>query len=70
MPDIPHDFVAWRVEAVAECDGQLDHAQAGTDVTAGLGDDVDQPAAHLVGQELELVALQSPDILRSPNELK
>ena len=67
MAHVPHDLVARRVEAVAERNGQLDHAQAGADVTAGLGNDVDQPAAHLVGEGLELVAPQAPDIFRPPN---
>src|SRR3989454_6467753 len=70
MAHVPHDLVAGRVEAVPQRHGQLDYAQAGADVTAGLRDDVDQPAAHLVREGLELVARQAPDVFGSTDELK
>src|SRR2546426_2142867 len=70
MAHIPHDLVAGRVEAVAERHGQLDHAQAGADVTAGLGDDVDQPSAHLVREGLQPVAPQAPDVCGTYDRLK
>src|SRR5207244_12291173 len=70
MAHVPHDLVAGRVEAVPQRHGQLDYAQAGADVTAGLRDDVDQPAAHLVRERLELVARQALDVRRTYDRLK
>src|SRR5206468_2686468 len=67
---VPHDAIARRVEAVAQGDGELDDAQPGPDVPPRLRDDLDQAAAHLVGEGLELVARQAPDILGTPNGLK
>src|SRR2546425_573713 len=70
MAHVPYDLVARRVEAVAKRDGQLDHSQAGADVPAGLGHDVDQPAAHLVREGLQLILRQRPDVFRSVNPLE
>ncbi len=56
VADVPHDPVAGGVEAVAQRHRQLDHAQPRADMAAGLGHDLDQPVAHLVGEGLELVA--------------
>ena len=67
---VPHDLVAWRVEAVGERHGQLDHAEAGTDVTARLGYDVDQPASDFVGEGLELVLRKSLDVCGTCDRLK
>ena len=39
-----------RVELVEQRDAQLDHAEAGADVAAGLGHALDQPLADLLGQ--------------------
>jgi hypothetical protein len=39
---------------------QLDHAEAGTEVTAGLADGVEQLLAQLIGEWLELRLAQPP----------
>src|SRR3989441_11343301 len=70
MAHVPHDLVAGRVEAVPQRHGQLDYARAGADVTAGLRDDVDQPAAHLVREGLELVPGKPLDVRRTGDRLK
>src|SRR3989441_9392092 len=70
MAHVPHDLVAGRVEAVPQRHGQLDYAQARADVTAGLRDDVDQPAAHLVREGLELVPGKPLDVRRTGDRLK
>src|SRR5207253_2916466 len=43
VPHVPDDAVARRVEDVQQRDRELDHAEPRADVTAGLGDDVDEP---------------------------
>ena len=70
VADVPHDPVARRVEAMTQRHRQLDDAQPRADVAPRLGHHVDQAAAHLVGERLELVARQAPDILGTTNGLK
>src|SRR2546430_13650306 len=49
----PHDAIARRVEAVAQGDRQLHDAEPGPDVPPRLRDDLDQAAAHVVGERLD-----------------
>jgi len=67
---VPHDLVARGVEAVTQRHGELDDAEPGADVAPGLRDHVDQTTAHLVGERLELGAVQAPDVLRTSDGLK
>ena len=62
MPHVPDDLVARRLEPGAERDCQLDDAESGTDVATRLGDDVDEPLAHLVGQLLQLFRRERLDV--------
>ena len=62
MPHVPDDLVTGRIELVQEGDAQLDHAEAGADVTAGDGAALDQPVADLLGQLGELVPAQALEI--------
>ncbi|RZS04785.1 hypothetical protein BHM03_00035154 [Ensete ventricosum] len=55
VADIPKDLVLRSVEDVVESDGKLDHAEAGTEVTAGLGHVEDDIRAELVGELLQLL---------------
>jgi len=70
MAHVPHDLVAGRVEAVAERDGQLDHAQPAPMCPPVWGHDVDQPAPHLVGKGLELVSGKPLDVRGTGDRLK
>lgn len=54
MPDVPQQTVVRRVEDVMQRDGQLDHAQAGTEMPTGLTDRVEQFQAQLIGQGFQL----------------
>ncbi len=49
VADVPDQLVARGVEDVVQRDGQLDHAEAGAEMAAGLGDRVDGLMAQLVG---------------------
>ena len=49
MPDVPDDAIARCVVQIMECDGELDCAETGREVAAGLGDAVDEISAKLPG---------------------
>ena len=70
MPDVPHDLVARGFEGVAERDGQLHHPQPGSDVAPGLGDDFDQPLAHLVREGLQLLPGEPFDVVGTVNSFE
>ncbi|GJD92726.1 hypothetical protein BHAOGJBA_6283 [Methylobacterium hispanicum] len=53
VSDVPDDAVVGGVEDVVERDGELDHAEAGTQMAAGDGDGVDHLGAHRVGDRLQ-----------------
>src|SRR5690606_19410355 len=50
MPHVPDQPVVRRVEDVVQGNGQLDDAEAGAKVTAGLADAEEQLLAQLIGQ--------------------
>ncbi|MNF65672.1 hypothetical protein D3C84_474420 [compost metagenome] len=54
MTHVPHQPVVRGVEDVMQRDGQLDHAQAGTEMPTGLADRVEQFQAQLIGQGFQL----------------
>ncbi len=47
VADVPDQPVARRVEHVMQRHGQLDHAEPGAEMAAGVGDDLDQVVAQL-----------------------
>jgi len=49
MPDIPDQTIVRRVEHVMQCHGQLDHAEAGAEMSAGDRDRIDGLGAQLIG---------------------
>ena len=64
VADVPDQAVARRVEHVVQRDRQLDHAQAGAEVTAGDRHRVDGLLAQLVGELPQLLAFQAPQVRR------
>ena len=58
VADVPDQPVGRCVEDRVQRDGQFDHAQAGAEMAAGLGDGVDRLGAQFVGQLLELLQRQ------------
>src|SRR5688572_25788277 len=54
MPDVPDNLVLRGVEDVVQRDRELDGAQAGTEVSTGPGDRVDQRGPDLHRQLLKL----------------
>ena len=55
MANVPEDLVLRGVEDVVQRDGELDDAEAGPEVAAGLGDVEDDVGAELVGELLQLL---------------
>jgi hypothetical protein len=62
MADVPHELVAGRPEGRVQRDRQLDHAEAGANVSAGVRADVDEAGAHLVRERAELVAAEGAHV--------
>ena len=54
VADVPHQAVIRRIQDVMQGHGQLDHAQAGAEVSAGTADAVQQIGTQLVGQLAQL----------------
>ncbi len=67
---IPDDLVARRLERVQQGDCQLDDAEPRPDVPAGLGHHVDQALAHLVGEGLQLLAREVPQVVGSVDAIE
>ncbi len=63
VADVPHQLVGRRVEDVVDRSGQFDHAEAGTEVPAGLPHRVDHLGAQFVGQLAELILLELAEIV-------
>ena len=62
---VPHQPVFRRMEHVVQSHSQLDGAQVGTEVPAGLGHAVDHIGAQLGGQGLQLGAAHTPQLGRA-----
>ena len=62
VADVEHEAVARRVEYVMQCNGQLDRAEVGAQMAAGLGDALQHIGAKLVGQLLQLGARQAAQV--------
>ncbi len=54
VADVPDQAVVRSVEDVVQGNGQLDHAEAGAEMTAGLADGIQQVLAQLVGQGFQV----------------
>ncbi len=70
VADVPDQLVVGRVEDGVDGDGQLDDAEAGTEMAAGLGDGGDQFGAKLVGEGGELVVGHAPQVGRRLHEVE
>ena len=70
VADVPDQLVARGVEDVVQRDGQLDHAEAGAEMAAGLGDRVDGLMAQFVGQLLELLGRKVLQIARKMDTIE
>ncbi len=64
VADVPDQPVRRRVEDMVERNRQLDHAEPGAEMAAGLGHDVDQVDAQLVRQRRKLALRQPPQVGR------
>src|SRR4029078_8095479 len=62
MAGVPDDLVARRGEERVECDRDLDHAKAGSEVAARLRDRRDDRVADLDGELLELVVAEPAQV--------
>ena len=50
MPNIPDNFIAWRLEYMMQRHGELDHSQSSTQMAAGNSDGINRLAAQIVGK--------------------
>ena len=64
---VEEDLVLRGVEDPVQGDGQLDHAEVGAEVAAGLGDRVDEEGPDLPGQLVQLLRAEPVQIARSPD---
>ena len=62
VADVPHQAIVRGVELVVQGHGQLDHAQARAEVTAGAGDGLDQILAQFVGDLRQFVVGQPAQV--------
>ena len=70
VADIPDQPVFRRVEDGMEGDGQLDRAEVGRQVAAGLGHRFDQEGAQFGRQLRQLLALQAAQVGRTVDGFK
>ena len=64
MADVPDQPVVRGVEDVVQGDGELDDAEAGAQMPAGLGDGVDEVGAQFVGDLSQLAFLEFSQVGR------
>ncbi len=64
VADIPHQAVIGGVEDVMQGDGQLDHAEAGTEVPAALANAVEQVLAQFVSEGFQVRFGQAAQFVR------
>ena len=57
VPDVPDQFVVWRVEHVMQRDSELDDAKSGSEMPAGYGNRTDRLGAQLIGNLLEICSV-------------
>ena len=67
MADVPDQPVARRVEDVMDRGGELDHAEARAEVTAGHRDGIDGLLTQLVGDLANLLDLELAQVVRRPD---
>ena len=67
---VPDDAVVGRVVDIVQCNSQLDRAEIGAEVAAGLGHTVQQKTAQLVSQVPQLVAGQLAQVRRIVNAVQ
>ena len=67
---VEDDRVARRVEDPVQRDGQLDHAEVGPEVPAGLGDGVDEEGPDLLGQGGQLLRRQGLEVIRTVDRVQ
>ncbi|GAA3294298.1 hypothetical protein GCM10020295_18450 [Streptomyces cinereospinus] len=65
VPGVPEHLVLRRFEHAVQGDGQLDHAEVGAQVAAGLGDGLDKEGPDLLRQLVQLLQAEPVQIARS-----
>ncbi len=71
VADVPHQLVAVvEVELREQGQGQLDHAQSGSEVPAGAGDGVDDEGADLGGEQAQPLAVHVLHVRRRVERLE
>ena len=67
VSDIPDDAIVRGVVEIVQCDGELDRAETGREVTARTGDALDEVSAQLPGYVAQRPLRQTAEIRRRPD---
>jgi hypothetical protein len=70
VANIPDHAVALEIEDLVQGDGELDHAEIATEVSAGLLNSVEQEHAHLLAQSCQLFDAEAIEITGRANALE
>ena len=70
MADVPDELVFGRVENAVQGDRQFHHTQVRAEMTAVFGKDGDEFASNFLGQLLQLVELEFPDVFRTVHHVE
>ena len=63
MADVPDDAVVRRVEQIMQRNGELDHAEAGAEMTAGDRHGVDRLLTQFVGDLAKLALVETAKVV-------
>ncbi len=70
VPGVEHERVARRLEDPMDGERQLHDAKVGAQVTARLGDGVDEVGADLLGERAQVVVVEGREVLRRTDRLQ
>ena len=65
VADVEEDFVLGRIESAVQGDGELDHAEVRSEVSAGFGDGADEFVADVLGEQRQIFLGHSADVGRA-----
>jgi hypothetical protein len=70
MADVPDQPVAWRVEYVVQCDGELNDTESGAEMAARHRDRIDQLQPQLLCELWHLPVFETPQVVRLVDAVK
>ena len=70
MADVEDEPVLGRVENAMQRDRELDHAEIGPEMSAGLGENLDQLVAHFLRELRQILFPERFDVRRRTNSIE